>query len=71
MSVENMCFFQMDCGKAGEDEEFGVKGKSVVEKIKKSLADDGKKSDEEKKNSIPNCCSESSSSWLMASGSAN
>lgn len=31
------------------DEEFGVKGKSVVEKIKKSLADDGKKSDEEKK----------------------
>ena len=32
------------------DEEFGVKGKSVVEKIKKSLADDGKKSDEEKKN---------------------
>ena len=32
------------------DEEFGVKGKSIVEKIKKSLADDGKKSDEEKKN---------------------
>ena len=31
------------------DEEFGVKGKSVVEKIKKSLADDGKKSDEEKR----------------------
>lgn len=27
------------------DEEFGVKGKSIVEKIKKSLADDGKKSD--------------------------
>lgn len=24
------------------DEEFGVEGKSVVEKIKKSLADDGK-----------------------------
>ena len=31
------------------DEAFGVKGKSVVEKIKKSLADDGKISDEEKK----------------------
>ena len=31
------------------DEEFGVKGKSVVEN-QESLADDGKKSDEEKKN---------------------